>query len=92
MTFKVDRVLPGIRKGSRCVAKTARRRGRACTRYVPVKGTLTQAGTAGANSVAFDAKLGGKLLRPAAYRLSASPRDPGLNVGKTAITAFRVRR
>ena len=93
VTFKVDRVLPGIRKGRRCVAKTARRRrGRACTRYVPVKGTLTQAGTAGANSVAFDAKLGGKLLRPAAYRLSASPRDPGLNVGKTAITAFRVRR
>ncbi|HEY8775548.1 MAG TPA: choice-of-anchor Q domain-containing protein, partial [Gaiellaceae bacterium] len=84
VTFKVDRVLPGIRKGRRCVAKTARRRrGRACTRYVPVKGTLTQAGTAGANSVAFDAKLGGKLLRPAAYRLSASPRDPGLNVGKT---------
>ena len=93
VTFKVDRVLPGIRKGSRCVAKTARRRrGRACTRYVPVKGTLAQAGTAGANSVAFDAKLGGKLLRPGAYRLSASPRDPGLNVGKTAITAFRVRR
>jgi len=93
VTFKVDRVLPGIRKGRRCVAKTARRRrGRACTRYVPVKGTLTQAGTAGANSVAFDAKLGGKLLRPAAYRLSASPRDPGLNVGKTVVTAFRVRR
>ena len=93
VTFKVDRVLPGIRKGSRCVARTARRRrGRACTRYVPVKGTLTQAGTAGANRVPFDAKLGGKLLRPAAYRLSASPRDPGLNVGKTAITAFRVRR
>jgi CSLREA domain-containing protein len=93
VTFKVDRVLPGIRKGSRCVAKTARlRRGRACTRYLPVKGTLTQAGTAGANSVPFDAKLGGKTLRPGAYRLSATPRDPGLNVGKTVITAFRVRR
>jgi CSLREA domain-containing protein len=92
VTFKVDRVLPGVRRGGRCVARTARSRGRACTRYVPVKGTLTQAGTAGGNSVGFDAKLGGKTLRPGAYRLSASPRDPGLNVGKTAITAFRVRR
>jgi hypothetical protein len=93
VTFKVDRVLPGIRKGARCVAKTARRRrGRACTRYLPVKGTLTQAGTAGANSVPFDARLGGKTLRPGAYRLSASPRDPSLNLGKTVITAFRVRR
>ena len=93
VTFKVDRVLPGVRKGSRCVARTARlRRGRACTRYVPVKGTIVQAGTAGGNRVGFDAKVGGRTLVPGAYRLSASPRDPGLNVGKTAITAFRVRR
>jgi CSLREA domain-containing protein len=93
VTFKVDRVLPGVRKGSRCVPLTARRRrGRACTRYVPVKGTLVQAATAGGNVVGFDAKLGGRTLVPGAYRLSATPRDPGLNVGKTAITAFRVRR
>jgi hypothetical protein len=93
VTFKVDRVLPGIRKGKRCLARTARlRRGRACTRYLPVKGILVQAGTAGANKVVFDAKVGGRTLVPGAYRLSASPRDPGLNVGKTAITAFRVRR
>ena len=93
VTFKVDRVLPGRRRGSRCVPLTARnRRGRACTRYVPVKGTLVQAATAGGNVVGFDAKLGGRTLVPGAYRLSASPRDPGLNVGKTAITAFRVRR
>lgn len=93
VTFKVDRVLPGVRKGRRCVARTARlRRGRACTRYVPVKGTLVEAATAGGNSLGFDAKLGGRTLVPGAYRLSASPRDPGLNVGKTVITAFRVRR
>jgi CSLREA domain-containing protein len=93
VTFKVDRVLPGLRKGRRCVARTARlRRGRACTRYVPVKGTLIVAGKAGGNTFRFDARLGGKTLRPGAYRLSARPTDPGLNVGKTVITAFRVRR
>jgi CSLREA domain-containing protein len=92
VTFKVDRVLPGIRKGRRCVPKTGRRRGRACTRYVPVKGTLVQAAAAGKNKIRFDAKLAGKTLRPSAYRLSATPRDPGLNVGKTVIAAFRIRR
>lgn len=92
VTFKADLVLPGVRKGGRCVAKTARRRGRACTRYIPVKGTLVQAATAGRNSVGFNAKLGGKTLRPGAYRLSASPRDPSLNVGKTVIAAFRIVR
>jgi CSLREA domain-containing protein len=93
VTLKVDRVFPGVRKGSRCVAKTARtRRGRACTRYLPVKGTIAQPGTAGGNRVHFNAKLGGKTLRPGAYRLSATPRDPGLNVGKTVITAFRIVR
>ncbi len=92
VTFKVDRVFRGVRKGRRCVARTARRRGRACTRYVPVKGTLVQAGAAGANRIAFDAKLGGKRLAPGAYRLSASPRDAGLNVGKTVVTAFRILR
>lgn len=93
VTFKVDRVVAGVRRGKRCVARTARlRQGRACTRYVPVSGTLVVAGMAGANTVAFDAKLKGKTLRPSAYRLSGSPRDPGLNVGKTAIAAFRVRR
>ncbi|MDQ2911400.1 MAG: CSLREA domain-containing protein [Actinomycetota bacterium] len=92
VTFKVDRVLPGVRRGGRCVARTARARGKACTRYVPVKGTLVQAGSAGANSVGFDAKVGGKTLRPGAYRLAASPRDPGQNVGKTVVTAFRIVR
>ena len=93
VTFTFDRVLAGARKGSRCVARTARlRRARACTRYMPVKGTLVQAATAGGNRIGFDAKPGGKTLVPGAYRLSAIPRDAGLNVGKTAITAFRIRR
>jgi hypothetical protein len=92
VTFKFDRVLVGVRRGRTCVAKTKRRRGRPCTRYLPIKGSLAQPGNAGTNSFHFDAKLGSRRLAPSAYRLSATPRDPSGNVGKRVVAAFRVRR
>jgi CSLREA domain-containing protein len=91
-TLRFDRVLPGVRRGKRCVARTARRRGRACTRYIPVVGSVAVVGKLGANSTRFDAKVAGKPLRPSAYRLRAAPKDGSGNVGKTVITAFRVQR
>jgi hypothetical protein len=91
-TLRFDRVLPGVRRGKRCVARTARRRGRACTRYIPVFGSVAVVGKLGANSTRFDAKVAGKPLRTSAYRLRAAPKDGSGNVGKTVITAFRVRR
>lgn len=91
-TLRFDRVLPGVRRGKRCLPRTARRRGRACTRYLPVAGSVAVVGTLGANRTRFDAKVAGKLLRPSAYRLRATPKDGFGNVGKTVIAAFRVRR
>jgi CSLREA domain-containing protein len=91
-TLRFDRVLPGTRRGKRCVRRTARRRGRACTRYLPVAGSVAVVGTLGANRTRFDAKVGGRLLRPSAYRLRATPKDGFGNVGRTVIAAFRVRR
>jgi CSLREA domain-containing protein len=92
VTFKVDRVLPGVRRNRRCVAKRPRLRGRACTRYLPVNGSFTVAGKAGRNTIPFDAKLNGKTLRPSAYRLRAAPKDASGNVGRTVIAAFRIVR
>jgi hypothetical protein len=92
VTFKVDHVVLGVRRGKSCVAKTRRRRGRPCTRYLPVKGSLTQAGRAGPNKLHFDALVGGRRLRPGAYRLDAKPRDAAGNLGKTVVAAFRVVR
>lgn len=91
-TLRFDRVLPGVRRGKRCVPRTARRRGRACTRYLPVAGSVVVVGTFGANRTRFDAKVAGRLLRPSAYRLRATPKDGFGNVGRTVIAAFRVRR
>jgi CSLREA domain-containing protein len=56
------------------------------TKSVPVVGNL------GANSTRFDITVAGKTLRPGAYRLRATPKDRFANVGKTLITALRVRR
>ena len=46
----------------------------------------------GPNRFHFDARVGGRLLFPGAYRLRASPRDNAGNVGKTVVAAFRVLR
>jgi hypothetical protein len=91
-TLRFDRVLPGVRRGKSCVARRAGRRGRACTRYVPVPGNVAIVGKLGANSTRFDARVSGRQLRPSAYRLRATPTDGSANVGKTVIAAFRVRR
>lgn len=92
VTFKADRVLRGVRRGGRCIARTRRSRGRACTRYLPVRGSVSQGGVAGANSFRFDARLSGRQLAPGAYRLDATPRDPAGNTGKTVVAAFRIVR
>jgi hypothetical protein len=93
VTFRFDRSLRGVRRGNRCVKITRRnRRRRPCTRYLPVAGSVVQAGAEGPNSIHFDAKVGTKLLAFGAYRLRATPRDAARNVGKTAVAAFRVLR
>lgn len=93
VTFRFDHVLRGVRRGKRCVKITRRNRHRRpCTRYLPVTGSVVQAGAEGPNSIHFDAKVETKLLRFGAYRLRATPRDAAGNVGKTALAAFRVLR
>jgi len=92
VTFKFDRVKPGARQHGRCLPRTRFRRAPACTRYLPITGSLDVAGQFDANRYAFAAKLHGKVFAPGVYRLRAVARDPGENVSKTAIAAFRVVR
>ncbi len=92
ITFRVDRVLRGVKRHGNCVVRKRRGRGKPCTRYVQVPGSFTQAGAEGRNTAHFDARVGGRLLFPGAYRLRASPRDKAGNVGKTVVAAFRVLR
>jgi CSLREA domain-containing protein len=92
VTFKFDRVQPGARRRGRCIPRFKYRRGRPCTRYLPLAGSLTAAGQFDANRFAFGAKLRGKRLARGVYRLRAVARDAGENTSKTAIAAFRIVR
>ena len=92
VTFKFDRVQPGARRRGSCIPRFKFPRGRPCTRYLPLAGSLTAAGQFDANRFAFEAKLRGKRLARGVYRLRAVARDAGENVSKTAIAAFRIVR
>jgi hypothetical protein len=70
VALSFDRLVAGRLKGRRCLT-TARAGGR-CT-VVRHAGSLTVAGRAGANAVAFSGKLGPRALAPGSYRLTATP-------------------
>jgi hypothetical protein len=85
VTFTIQRAAPGRKVGRRCVAPTKRNRSRKrCTRFVAVKGSLTQNGNVGANTLAFNRRIGGRKLAPGTYRLTAEAKDPAGN--KSALT------
>jgi len=68
--FRVERVAPGRRVGSRCVRATGRNRARAgCKRRIAVRGTLTRRARAGLNTFRFGGRLAGRTLRPGRYEL-----------------------
>jgi hypothetical protein len=67
------------------------RRGRH-TRYVPVRGSFSDAGDVGGNTLRFSGRLNGKRLKPGRYRLIALPVDVAGNVGNAVIAAFRIVR
>ena len=92
ITFRVDRVLRGVKRRGNCVVRKRRARDRPCTRYVQVPGSFARSGAEGPNTFHFDGRVGGRLLFPGAYRLRGSPRDNAGNVGKTVVAAFRVLR
>ncbi|MHB1834717.1 MAG: fibronectin type III domain-containing protein, partial [Solirubrobacteraceae bacterium] len=63
VTFRIERVLSGRRKGNSCLPDTrARHKLRSCTRYALLKGNFMQVGKAGRTSFRFTGRLGGKTL------------------------------
>ena len=89
-TIVVERRTQGYKKGRRCVKVTkklrkrvgvAKLRKRSCARWVR-SGRVSKAGKRGANKVAFKGKLGGRRLKPGAYRATATARDRARNTSK----------
>jgi hypothetical protein len=81
----------GRRVGGRCVkaTKTNRRKTR-CTRS-QTAGTLSIAGKAGANTVAFSGKLRGRALPPGSYRLLVTAQADG-KTSAAATIRFTIAR
>ena len=87
-----DRTLSGRRVGSRCLASTPARRGRArCTRYVAA-GSISQAGTAGRNQLRFSGRIGGRALARGSYRATLRATDAGGKRSAARTLSLRVVR
>jgi uncharacterized delta-60 repeat protein len=90
--FSVERAGSGRRVGGRCVKPSRSNRAtRRCTRYTGLARGFTREGDAGANRLRFTGRLNGRRLRPARYRLVATPTADGLRGDATRVR-FRVRR
>ena len=88
VTVAVEQATTGRRSGRACVKATKRnRKARRCTRYLALKGTLSDAGEAGANALAWNGRLGRKALARGSYRLTATPAG-----GDPRRASFRVVR
>jgi hypothetical protein len=93
VTFGVTKPAAGRRAGGKCVKPTrANRRGRRCTRWVAVRGTLKQAGNADANSLRWSGKLARRALRPGRYRLTARARPATGAAAPAVVKPFTVLR
>jgi hypothetical protein len=87
--FIIERPVPGVRRGRRCVAggRRAHKR-RVCTRY-PMLGSFTHLDTPGLNRFRFTGRLSGRKLKPGSYRLSASVLL-GARPGRAVTAAFKI--
>jgi hypothetical protein len=92
-TFRVERAMPGVRRGHRCVKPSHKRTQgkKRCTRFVFVRGRFTHTDRAGINSFRFTGRLGGVKLKPGSYRLDATPQS-GTQVGLVTRRGFRIIR
>jgi hypothetical protein len=89
VTFTGEQVLKGRKRGNRCVAGA--RKGKACTLYKKVAGSLRVNAKAGADTVSFTGKLGTKKLERGTFRLTAIAIDAAGNRSRPQTVAVTVR-
>jgi hypothetical protein len=91
VAFRIARALPGRRvKGHRCAAPKSNNRNAArCTRWVRLPGGFARPGKAGTNTLGLAGRLKGKELKPATYRLVATP-SADQSTGRSVRATFHV--
>ena len=86
--FRVERVLPGVVSGGRCVKPRAGDSRRHCRRFSTVRSFSLAAGVAGRNTL----RVSSRGLAPGLYRLTAIPTDASGHAGSPVRTSFIVTR
>ena len=90
LTF--DQILPGRRRGARCVRQTRLvRTGTRCSAFVR-RGFRSGAGAAGANAVAFRGRIGRRALPAGRYRVTVGATDSDGNTATTRSARFTLLR
>ena len=88
--FTITQKRPGRRMGKRCVAPTRKlRHAKRCARTLTL-GSFTRSEPAGAASVRFSGRLGGRKLGPGSYTLTLSPTDLAGNRGVPKSIKFKI--
>jgi hypothetical protein len=90
--FRVERVLPGRRRGGRCVVPRRAPRGRRCERRAAIRGSFQRSAPAGASSFRFGGRVGGKALKVGRYVLVATPLAADGRAGTPRRARFRIAR
>jgi hypothetical protein len=89
--FTVQRKTTGRRVGKKCKAQTkSNHKKKACTRWVPVKGSFSVRAGAGKNSFTFRGRVGGKSLKPGHYRLTGAASDSAKNTSLPKNKSFTI--
>ncbi len=84
------RLIPGRRRGARCVAQSRGvATGRRCTLARP-RGSVSLRAQ-GRQSIAFDGRVTSRLLAPGAYRITMTAVDLAGNASRAATTTFTLR-
>jgi Tol biopolymer transport system component len=92
VTLRIDRKLPGRRKGRRCVKPTRKlQKAKKCTRLSRV-GTLRRKAALGPGGTAFSGRIGRKKLAPGSYRAVVGSEDAAGNASGNRTVTFKIVR
>ncbi len=89
--IKIERARPGRKVGKRCKKPTPKLAKRPrCKRFTGVGERNFQSRSAGANKIAFNGKLSGRVLRPGSYRATIKATDAAGNRSAPRRASFTV--
>jgi hypothetical protein len=91
VTIRIDRVLPGVKRGKRCLKPSKTRRGKRCSRFVRV-GQLVRESPKGRSRVPFNGRIKRKALKRGRYRAVLRAADAAGNKSATRKLKFQVVR